>query len=109
MSVQARRSRTNEEKLCYGCLRKGHAVKECKFAKCMICYKRHNTVLHLPEEGAKVLTVTNENNVSPEEFQKFWQIEDYPESHNSLLSIEGKVCEEFFGKRCVAIKMAGLK
>ncbi|KOB72873.1 Gag-pol polyprotein, partial [Operophtera brumata] len=32
--------------LCVNCLRQGHDIAECRLGPCMVCNKRHNTLLH---------------------------------------------------------------
>ena len=48
MSVNERYVAVRRERLCYRCLRKGHAIKDCKVKVCGIngCTKKHNRLLH---------------------------------------------------------------
>ena len=48
MSVNERRAKVPQMKLCFNCLRPGHMVNNCKsLTACRICSKRHHTLLHL--------------------------------------------------------------
>ena len=48
MSVKDRYVAVRKERLCYGCLGKGYAIKDCKVKACGIneCTKKHNHLLH---------------------------------------------------------------
>ena len=48
MNVTDRYAAVRKERLCYGCLGKGHAIKDCKVHSCGIngCTKKHNRLLH---------------------------------------------------------------
>ena len=48
MSVNDRYVAVRKERLSYGCLGKGHAIKDCKVHPCCIngCTKKHNSLLH---------------------------------------------------------------
>ena len=48
MSVNDRYAAVRKQRLCYGCLGKGHAIKDCKVNACGIngCTKKHNRLLH---------------------------------------------------------------
>ena len=48
MSVNDRYAAVRKQRLCYGCLGKGHAIKDCKVNACGIngCIKKHNRLLH---------------------------------------------------------------
>ena len=48
MSVKDRYAAVRKQRLCYGCLGKGHAIKDCKVNACGIngCIKKHNQLLH---------------------------------------------------------------
>ena len=48
MNVTDRYAAVRKERLCYGCLGKGHAIKDCKVHPCGIngCTKKHNRLLH---------------------------------------------------------------
>ena len=48
MSVNDRYVAVRKERLCYGCLGKGHAIKDCKVKACGIngCTEKHNRLLH---------------------------------------------------------------
>ena len=52
-----------KERLCYGCLRKGHAIKDCKVHPCVFngYTKRHNRLLHSENqmnEGSHAVNVS---------------------------------------------------
>ena len=58
MNVTDRYAAVRKERLCYGCLRKGHAIKDCKVHPCDIngCTKKHSILLHSEkqtEEGSQ--------------------------------------------------------
>ena len=48
MNVTNRYAAVTKERLCYGCLGKWHAIKDCKVHLCSIngCTKKHNRLLH---------------------------------------------------------------
>ena len=48
MSLNDRYASVNKHRFCYGCLGKGHAIKDCKVNACGIngCIKKHNRLLH---------------------------------------------------------------
>ena len=48
MSVNDQYSSVRKERFCYGCLGKGHAIKDCQVNACGIkgCIKKHNRLLH---------------------------------------------------------------
>ena len=48
MSVNDRCAAVRKQRLCYGCLGKGHAIKDCKVNACDTngCIKKHNRLLH---------------------------------------------------------------
>ena len=48
MSVNDRYAAVRKQRLCYGCLGKGHAIKDCEVNACGIngCIKKHNRLLH---------------------------------------------------------------
>ena len=48
MSVNDRYAAVRKQRLCYGCLGKGHAIKDCKVNACGIngCIEKHNRLLH---------------------------------------------------------------
>ena len=48
MNVTDRYAAVRTERFCYGCLGKGHAMKDCKVHPCGIngCTKKHNRLLH---------------------------------------------------------------
>ena len=52
MSVNDRYAAARKQCLCYGCLGKGHAIKDCKVSACGIngCIKKHNRLLHLENQ-----------------------------------------------------------
>ena len=57
-----RYKKVKESKLCFLCFRGGHAVKDCKMKECGIdgCKRRHNTLLHRPEENKIPNTTSTE-------------------------------------------------
>ena len=48
ISVNDRYAAVRRQRLCYGCLGKGHSIKDCKVNVCAIngCIKKHNRLLH---------------------------------------------------------------
>ena len=63
MNVTDRYAAVRKERLCYGCLGKGHAIKDCKVHPCGIngCTKKHNTLLHSEnqmDEGSHAVNVS---------------------------------------------------
>ena len=61
--VTDRYAAVRKERLCYGCLGKGHAIKDCKVHPCSIngCNKKHNRLLHSEnqmDEGSHVVNVS---------------------------------------------------
>ena len=71
MSVNDRYAAVRKQRLCYGCLGKGHAIKDCKVNACGIngCIKKHNRLLHSEnqtDEGNHAVNVsaatTNQSN-----------------------------------------------
>jgi len=59
LPVSERIKRVKDAKLCYNCMR-SHRGTPCKFSSCLICQKRHNTLLHL--EGG----LTKSDTLNPE-------------------------------------------
>ena len=63
MNVTDRYAAVRKERLCYGCLGKRHAIKDCKVHPCGIngCIKKHNRLLHSKnqmDEGSQAVNVT---------------------------------------------------
>ena len=63
MNVTDRYAAVRKERLCYGCLGKGHAIKDCKVHPCGIngCTKNHNRLLHSEnqmDEGSHAVNVS---------------------------------------------------
>ena len=63
MSVNDRYVAVRRERLCYGCLGKGHSIKDCKVKVCGIngCTKKHNRLLHSEnrmDEGSHAVNVS---------------------------------------------------
>ena len=63
MNVTDRYAAVRKERLCYGCLGKGHAIKDCKVHPCGIngCAKKHNRLQHSKnqmEEGSHAVNVS---------------------------------------------------
>ncbi|KAJ8911369.1 hypothetical protein NQ315_011662, partial [Exocentrus adspersus] len=46
LPIKERTSKIKELRLCFNCLRRNHAVKDCRWSGCKICGHKHNTVLH---------------------------------------------------------------
>ena len=71
MSVYDRYAAVRTQRLCYGCLGKGNAIRDCKLNACGIngCIKKHNHLLHSEnqvDEGNHAVNVSaatiNQNN-----------------------------------------------
>ena len=67
MNVTDRYAAVRKERLCYGCLGKGHAIKDCKVHPCGIngCTKKHNRRLHSKnqiDEGSHAVKCKRSNN-----------------------------------------------
>ena len=63
MNVTDRYVAVRKERLCYGCLGKWHAIKDCKVHPCGIngCTKKHNRLLHSEnqmDEGSHAVNVS---------------------------------------------------
>ena len=63
MNVTDRYAAVRKERLCYGCLGKGHAIKDCKVHPCGIngCTTKHNRRLHSEnqmDEGSHAVKLT---------------------------------------------------
>ena len=63
MNVTDRYAPVKKERSCYGCLGKGHAIKDCKIHPCGIngCTKKHNRLLHSEnqiDEGSHAVNVS---------------------------------------------------
>ncbi|CAI5683011.1 unnamed protein product [Oreochromis niloticus] len=59
-SVEDKKAFIHENRLCFGCLRKGHITKDCKRRHtCNICERRHPTCLHENRKQNPVEAVTN--------------------------------------------------
>ena len=63
MNVTNRYAAARKERLCYGCLVKRHAIKDCKVHPCGLngCTKKHNRLLHLEnqmDEGSHAVNVS---------------------------------------------------
>ena len=63
MKLTDRYTAKRKERLCYGCLGKGHAIKDCKVHPCGIngCIKKHNRLLHSEnpmDEGSHAVNVS---------------------------------------------------
>ena len=57
-----RYQKVKENKMCFLCFRGGHAVKDCKMKDCGIdgCKRRHNRLLHQPEDLKSFNTTSTE-------------------------------------------------
>ena len=69
MNVNDRYAAVRKQRLCYGCLGKGHAIKDCKVNACGIngCTKKHSRLLHSENqmvEGNHAVNVSAEGNQS---------------------------------------------
>ena len=58
MSVNDRYAAVRKQRLCYGCLGKGHAIKDCKVNACGIngCIKKHNRLLTQKTKWTRAIT-----------------------------------------------------
>ena len=79
MSVNDRYAAVRKQRLCYGCLGKGHAIKDCKVNACGIngCIKKHNLLLHSENqmnEGNQAANVSTATFNQSNEFTTFLQI-----------------------------------
>lgn len=67
-SLEDRRSYVKEANLCYGCMKAGHSVKDCRRRhSCDTCKKKHPTCLHddnyLKKKGQTPLAVSPDENI----------------------------------------------
>lgn len=73
MNIPDRINEVIKHKLCKCCFRGNHTTKDCKSSNCRKCNRRHNTLLHLPNEQSNtnnnISTITDNttNNTSPEQ------------------------------------------
>ena len=79
MSVNDRYAAVRKQRLCYGCLGKGHAIKDCKVNACGIngCIKKHNQLLHSEnqmDEGNHAVNVSAATVNQSNEVTSFLQI-----------------------------------
>ena len=79
MSVNDRYAAVRKQRLCYGCLGKGHAIKDCKVNACGIngCIKKHNRLLHSEnqmDEGIHAVNVSAATINRSNEVTSFLQI-----------------------------------
>ena len=79
MNVTDRYAAVRKERLCYGCLGKGHAIKDCKVHPCGIngCTKKHNRLLHSEnqmDEGSHAVNVSAANLNQSNQVTSFLQI-----------------------------------
>ena len=79
MSVNDRYAAVRKQRLCYGCLGKGHAIKDCKVNACGIngCIKKHNRLLHSEnqmDEGIHAVNVSAATINQSNEVTSFLQI-----------------------------------
>ncbi|KAL6471732.1 hypothetical protein MHYP_G00203820 [Metynnis hypsauchen] len=66
-SVEDKRAFIHENRLCFGCLRKGHMIKDCKRRHtCNTCNRRHPTCLHEDRNQRPVETITNSSTSTEE-------------------------------------------
>ena len=70
-SAEEKKAFIHENRLCFGCLRKGHMTRECKRRHtCHICSRRHPTCLHedrdlKPGKDMKISTTSTEDQANP--------------------------------------------
>ena len=79
MSVNDRYAAVRKQRLCYGCLGKGHAIKYCNVNACGIsgCIKKHNRLLHSEnqmDEGNHAVNVSAATINQIDEVTSFLQI-----------------------------------
>ena len=79
MGVNDRYAAVRNQRLCYGCLGKGHAIKDCKVNACGIngCIKKHNRLLHSEnqmDEGNHAVNVSAATINQSNEVPSFLQI-----------------------------------
>ena len=79
MNFTYRYAAVRKERLCYGCLGKGHAIKDCKVHPCGIngCSKKHNRLLHSENqtnEGSHAVNVSAATINQSNQVTKFLQI-----------------------------------
>ena len=79
MSVSDWYAAVRKQPLCYGCLGKGHAIKDCKVNACGIngCIKKHTQLLHSKNqmnEGNHAVNVSAETINQSNEVTSFLQI-----------------------------------
>ena len=79
MSVNDRYAAVRKQRLCYGCLGKGHAIKDCKVNACGIngCIKKQNRLLHSEnqmDEGDHAVNVSAATINQSNEVTSFLQI-----------------------------------
>ena len=79
MNVHDRYAAVRKQRLCYGCLGKGHAIKDCKVNACGIngCTKKHNQLLHSEnqmDEGNHAVNVSAASISQSDEVTSFLQI-----------------------------------
>ncbi|XP_008430942.1 uncharacterized protein LOC103478718 [Poecilia reticulata] len=66
-SVEDKRTFIHENRLCFGCLRKGNVTKDCKRRHtCNVCRRRHPTCLH-EERKERPVETTTDSSTSTEE------------------------------------------
>ena len=66
-SAEDKKAFIHENRLCFGCLRKGHMTKDCKRRHtCNTCSRRHPTCLHVDRNQRPVEAVTNSSTSTEE-------------------------------------------
>ena len=78
-NVNDRYAAVRKQRLCYGCLGKGHAIKDCKVNACGLngCTKKHNRLLHSEnqmDEGNHTVNVSAATISQSNEVTSFLQI-----------------------------------
>ena len=82
MNVTDRYAAVRKQRLCYGCLGNGHAIKDCKVHPCGIngCTKKHNRLLHSEnqmDEGSHATNVSAATINQSNQVTSFLQIVPY--------------------------------
>ncbi|KAH9636483.1 hypothetical protein HF086_002183 [Spodoptera exigua] len=65
LSPQVRSSEAIKLNLCLNCLRRGHAVKDCRLdGNCRVCQQRHNSLLHVDQDNDSNQTILKSLSIS---------------------------------------------
>ena len=86
MSVNVWYAAVRKQRLCYGCLGKGHAIKDCKVNACGInrCTKQHNQLLHSKNKLMRGITQSGDKKINTCAF---------PDSESTVLFIDERARE----------------